>query len=208
MKYPAFTYIGPSMQPTFHGGDGLIVALYNERLIKKGDVVVFLSPLNGERVVHRVVAITPHGIRTRGDNNRLDDPWLLQPADIIGRVIEIHRGNRRLKSWNGLAGHQRAQLQRTQRHFLYRIVTLWPQWLPKRLPFIRPRHLKIAVFKKTGAEEQILMLGRRAIGRRRDAAAPWIIRAPYRFFISTATVHEIDRHSGTSEDDKNATAQR
>ncbi len=196
------------MHPTFKAGDGLITIPCTGRPIRIGDVVIFKSPQDKAQIVHRVIKITPRGIKTRGDNNRLEDPWLLQPQDILGRVVEIQRGSRRLKTWNGLAGHQYAELQRTRRRLLDRLAALWPRWLPRRLPIIRARHLKIAIFKKPGGDENVLLLGRRAIGRRRDASTPWMIRSPYRFFISTATLAGIDRHDRTPKDKKNATCHR
>ena len=36
-----------------------------------GDAVIFDNPLEGYSVTHRVVSVTPGGIKTRGDNNSL-----------------------------------------------------------------------------------------------------------------------------------------
>ncbi len=176
------------MNPTLKAGDGLIVIPFTERPVKRGDVVVFRSPLDDKQVVHRVIHVSPQGIKTRGDNNRLDDPYLLQPADIIGRVVEIHRGRCRFKARNGTAGQYRAELRRTRNRFLFRLAAFLAKFAPKRIPLIRATQLNIATFKRAGREEQVLLLGRRAIGRRNHPEAPWLIRAPYRFFIGGKTL--------------------
>jgi len=78
-----FHYKGPSMLPTFKPGQVLYIRP-QERAIKPGDVVVFSR--GNEYIVHRVIAVNPEGISTRGDNNPHDDLWLLTPDQILGVV--------------------------------------------------------------------------------------------------------------------------
>ncbi|KPK14349.1 MAG: hypothetical protein AMK69_28945 [Nitrospira bacterium SG8_3] len=59
-------YKGPSMNPTLKPGDQLWITPYNGQKVQRGDVVVFISPGDGSRVVHRIVSLDPSGIRTQG----------------------------------------------------------------------------------------------------------------------------------------------
>ncbi len=90
-------YAGSSMSPTLCEGDLLEIVPRGERPVRTGDVILFLPPGGDQPVVHRVVRLTSQGIRTRGDSGTADDPWLLQPADILGQVVAAWRGERRRK---------------------------------------------------------------------------------------------------------------
>ena len=82
---PCTAYTGPSMNPTLREPELMEVVPYGKRAVRCGDVILFRSPGGGQSVVHRVTRVTPDGIRTRGDNNRSEDAYSLQPAHIIGR---------------------------------------------------------------------------------------------------------------------------
>ncbi len=68
-----------SMRPTFQPGD--LVAGWRVPLssIKTGDIIAFVPPGSTKREMHRVVTIQrTHGktlITTKGDANRVKDPW-------------------------------------------------------------------------------------------------------------------------------------
>ena len=49
------------------------------------------SPGQTGKVIHRVVAVHPRGIITKGDNVAAADDWLLAPKDILGKVVSINR---------------------------------------------------------------------------------------------------------------------
>ena len=92
-------YTGPSMNPAFKVLDGLQIIPYRDRMIRPGDVIVFNPPGLSHRVTHRVISVDSQGIRTRGDNNPYDDPWILTPDQVLGRVVCAQRRNwrRRLR---------------------------------------------------------------------------------------------------------------
>ena len=50
-----------------------------------GDVVCFVR--GGDAIAHRVIAITENGLRTKGDNNSVDDTAIVAPDEIIGKCI-------------------------------------------------------------------------------------------------------------------------
>lgn len=58
-----------------------------------GDVVSYRPPNErGITYTHRVVAVEPAGIRTRGDINGADDPWLTPQSAIVGRAAVLAPG--------------------------------------------------------------------------------------------------------------------
>ncbi len=92
---PIATVNGPSMEPTFHDGDLVILAGVRPEDIKVGDVIVYsASWAGGEDVIHRVVSIEERGgtylFRVQGDNretNPVPDPGYVTPDEIRGKVI-------------------------------------------------------------------------------------------------------------------------
>jgi hypothetical protein len=194
--------LGPSMLPTLRAGDALWVVSYDGTRIRRGDVVVFCPPLGAEpevgpHVVHRVVAVEAPGVRTRGDNNRGPDPWVLRVDDILGRVVAVRRGSRWVRVQGGLWGAAWARalavlraLDRAASHALHpayhRLAqagvfsTLLPDCL-------RPRVLS---FERPGGAEKLLVLGRRVIGRRPPAVGQWQIQRPFRLFVDESSLPE------------------
>ena len=55
-----------------------------------GDVVCFVR--SGDAVAHRVIAITENGLRTKGDNNSVDDATIVLPEEIIGKCVIVMNG--------------------------------------------------------------------------------------------------------------------
>ena len=58
-----------------------------------GEIITFHPPTDpAETYTHRIVALTAHGIRTRGDLNGATDGWVLRAHDIVGRAALIAPG--------------------------------------------------------------------------------------------------------------------
>ncbi len=55
--------------------------------LKIGDVVVYERERDNTRIVHRVIAITPDGIVTKGDANQLDDGVSVTADNLYARYI-------------------------------------------------------------------------------------------------------------------------
>jgi signal peptidase I len=90
-----FFYHGSSMLGTFRPGDRLTVAPVSFADLRPGDVAVFrgANPQNdSDTIVHRVMALGPAGLVTRGDNAPIADRHLLVPANLVGRVTHVERG--------------------------------------------------------------------------------------------------------------------
>ena len=52
--------------------------------LQTGDIIVYDRPYDHMQVIHRIVAVLPDGIITKGDANPVDDDILLTEADITG----------------------------------------------------------------------------------------------------------------------------
>jgi hypothetical protein len=177
------------MNPTLVEPEMVEVRPYTDRAPRVGDVILFHAP-NGDRdLVHRITALTSEGIRTRGDNNPGDDPWLVQPHEIVGRVIAAQCGKTRRVICGGRAGI--AQLvglrawRRVNRltsrllHAPYHALAaagIARKLLPARW---RPH---VAVFGET----RLLLWGRRVIGRYHAQRGRWEIRRPFRLLVDEA----------------------
>lgn len=188
-------YVGPSMNPTLREPAIMEIVPYNNRTLRVGDVVFFLSPKNDQRVVHRIVRVTPAGISTLGDNNTREDTFLLQPKNIKGRVVAAWRGQKRRKIAGGLQGRFTSRWLRCRRvidrgvsHLLHPLYHALSDWglIARLLPHsFRPR---VIVFKTQGLEQFQLLMGQRIIGRYDNQRHHWQIQRPFRLFLDGTTL--------------------
>lgn len=188
-------YTGPSMNPTLREPDLLKVEPYKGRPVKCGDVICFHSPQNAQRIVHRVTQRSPEGIRTRGDNNSREDPYLLQPRDIIGKVKSAQKQSRSRNICAGFAGIVTGYACRLRRllrirffnimHTFYRFMAnsgVVQRLLPLRL---QPR---VFVFRCRQQYLYKCIMGRRVIGKYDNRKGIWQIDRPYRLFLREAAL--------------------
>ena len=85
------------MLGAFRPGDCLTVEPASIAAIRPGDVVIYQGRDQAgepEDVVHRVVAVTPGGLVTRGDNNPQLDNVLVTQDNLLGRVTHVGREGR------------------------------------------------------------------------------------------------------------------
>lgn len=80
-----------SMAPTLNVGDIIIVKGISSSSLKIGDIIVYQKSKSNSVIVHRIVSIIKSGdtmlIRTKGDNNSIEDPWYVTPQEVKGIVI-------------------------------------------------------------------------------------------------------------------------
>lgn len=189
-KLTAINYIGPSMNPIFKSGDRLQIAPCDLEEIRVGDVVVFISPEDGSKVVHRVISLDSTGIKTQGDNCNSEDDWVLSREHLLGRVVSAQRGNRRRRILGGPLGRLFALTVRVIRaidsplSYLLRPayselakVSIFTRLLPVQ---IRPR---VVSFEQAAGQELQLLMGRRVVGRWLPGMTRWYIRRPFRLFV-------------------------
>ena len=186
-------YTGPSMNPLLRTGDGLEVIPYEGNPMNIGDVVVFCHPEEKYQIVHRVVAITSEGIRTRGDNNNSLDPWVVQPEDIIGRVVSakrktkqktIHGGSRGRMLALALLFRKKAHITTSKLlHSPYHSLSgsgIFRHFVP-----LLPK-MRILTFRRSGGDELQLFMGNKIIGRCVPGSNQWQIMRPFRLFVDEA----------------------
>lgn len=185
----SFIYTGPSMNPLFQNSDFLKVEPYQDQKIKIGDVIVFRTPNDKKIVTHRVVEIRSEGIITRGDNCLHNDQWVLQPEQILGKVISARRGKRDFPVRNGKIG---------QAIFLFLQIGLFARKaaslvlrpvyrLLARISFIRIKPSVIS-FKRPAGEERQLRWGKFLIARKPSDKIRWRIRPPFKIFIDEGSL--------------------
>ena len=183
------------MKPLLRDGDGLTVEPYGSRKRRVGDVVVFKDPENDQKVIHRIASVRKEGIGTKGDHNTQMDPWILEPGDIIGKVVFAWRGNRRIKVGNGLTGQIQALAFKAGRE-MDRLVSslLHPsyRWLSRkglvRRLVVGNSRIRIFSLQRPDGMEFHLFFKNRPIGRRRPGAPNWEIKRPYRLLIDESTL--------------------
>ena len=185
-------FTGSSMNPTLREGYLLTVTPYEKEPIVKGDVIYFRS--HGQMaVVHRVVEVTEEGVRTRGDNNSGNDPYLVQKNEIIGKVITAQKGRNAWKIHGGLSGC--AVMQKNWlassifRRGAKRMAGPYRKLADQGIFFgILPQSLrpKVVSFKVNMYLDQFklkLMVGEREVGRYDYSNKIWKIRPPFRLFV-------------------------
>ncbi len=174
------SYTGPSMKPTLKEGDGLYIMPCDQKVPVAGDLVVYKSPENGRRVVHRIVDIDTGGIRTRGDNNNTMDPYTLQWNDIEGWVVHIKREGRQLAPRELPAARKRPFVAKLAAGGVFLLRPLY-----RFLALINPVKFKVrrVVYQKKSGTEQMLFWRRQPIAHRPAGEAQWRVRLPFRLFI-------------------------
>jgi hypothetical protein len=183
---------GFSMNPTLCESDLLEIEAYiDSRPIRIGDVICFLPPAGYQPVVHRVVNVTPVGIRTKGDNASLVDPWAIQPDEVIGRVIRARRGKKRRIIYGGTVGRLWScglrglkVLEHSLSYFYHRLAR---SGLLKFLIPIQKRTRVIAINK---GDRRLfkLLLGNWLIGHYEPGMTQWQIQRPFRLFVDVKSL--------------------
>lgn len=92
--YSPFSIQTNSMAPTMKAGDLIIVKSIEPKSLVVGDIISYYDTIDGENVIktHRIISIIDDGVRlytTRGDNNDVDDDYVLTEVDIIGKYQNI-----------------------------------------------------------------------------------------------------------------------
>ncbi len=92
---PFMVVVSRSMEPTINVNDIIVVKSIDPKQIEVGDIIVFENPMGRDiPIVHRVVdkVSLPNGLIgfvTKGDNNPVNDPWVVSEELVIGEVIFV-----------------------------------------------------------------------------------------------------------------------
>lgn len=79
---------GSSMQPSVSQGD--LVLVWHQSRYRAGDVVSYSASWissDGPHVLHRIVREDPSGWTLKGDNNPVEDPALVRPHQVHGKMM-------------------------------------------------------------------------------------------------------------------------
>ena len=117
-------YRGHSMDGTLRPGDRLTIAPVDLAAVCAGDVIVFRRAMaqgSDEELAHRVIAVQPAGLATRGDNNPRSDASLVTAENLLGTVVQLERSGASRAVRNGRPGLLRARLLHA-RHALWTIL--------------------------------------------------------------------------------------
>ncbi len=196
-------YSGPSMDPTFRDADLLEVVPYGTRPCRVGDVICFFSHEKEKHIIHRIISIHTHGVQTKGDNNSLPDPDLINPDEIIGKVKTVSRlsGTRTVTGGTpGLIIHKLLQARRS----------IWRNFYPfihhlKKIPnplglyfpfiwriisgFIEPHYI---LFSTRYNQNLKLYLGNYVAGEYHMYGKEWKIRFPFSLLIDKKNLPIIE----------------
>ena len=84
---------GVSMEPTLHTGDLMMVRARDSYDV--GQIVAFVSDMNGAIVVHRIVDVVDDRYLLKGDNNSFVDRYTPTADEVLGaEVLTIPGGER------------------------------------------------------------------------------------------------------------------
>jgi signal peptidase I len=196
-------YRGQSMAGTFRPGDALIVADVSIDSVHRGDVVLFRSmDADGEpeQVVHRVVAVLPEGLVTRGDNNRRVDLGLVTPDRLVGLVTHLERAGKRRRvrgSWWGLLHIRRIYVWRRIRWRGRRLAASVGGILYRRLrdsgftPRLWQPPITRVCLTTSGGLVVKYVCGKRTVARWWPETGQFQCRKPYDLIISRPHEHEF-----------------
>jgi signal peptidase I len=116
-----YFYSGRSMRGTFRLGDRLVVTPVALTDVRPGDIVVYYDSCFEKEIVHRVIAVSPNGLVTRGDSNRCVDTTLVTEKNLLGRVTHIQSDGNTRRVHNGKAGLRHTKVINT-RHGVWRFI--------------------------------------------------------------------------------------
>jgi signal peptidase I len=200
------TYAGMSMYPVLRDSDLLLIKPYDKQRIRVGDIVLFRSAEGGILLVHRVVDVSPRGVRTRGDYGQEIDPDYVQPEEIRGKVVALWRNGKKRPIFGGGRGLIFARM--IWWYGLIKRLVFWPLLIRiLRCPYYQEflftlvsRWLisHITVFQTNHSDRQTRMfLGSYRIGLYDSMRGRWHLQFPFQFLIHS------DRVSIPSQDTPN-----
>ncbi len=139
-------------------------------------MLILSKPAAGCTVVHRVVAVGPQGIVTKGDANSAPDPYVLTAPNIRGRVVRARRGRRCFRvhgAARGMLQARCASMLLSAKNVLFMLSCPVYAFLTQRahlgaliLRMLRP---KLLAFTRPEGIELKLVLGRSVVQHGRHA---------------------------------------
>lgn len=86
--YKPYVISSDSMAPIYRKNSIVLVKQGNFKTIKTGEKIAFkVQELEGKPAFHRVVAVTPEGVVTKGDANKIRDAHLVTDKTYLGHEV-------------------------------------------------------------------------------------------------------------------------
>ena len=181
------------MYPTLRSGDGLRVdKKFVFSRLRVGDIIVFKHPDKDFNIVHRVLKKNTLGYYiTRGDNNTKYDPYTVTDELFVGRVYAFKRENKVVKVYGGLLGllHHKLMIVRMHTYppvkkllkYIYKSTAALGLLYWVNGTIIKP---EVIYLEKNGIKQPNLIWKGKTIAYKSLKSGKWVIRFPYRYFIS------------------------
>lgn len=83
--YSAYIITTDSMKPTLNVSDVVIIKKVNAKTLKKDDVITFKK--ESKIITHRIIIKNEDEYTTKGDNNNVEDSFIVKESDILGMKI-------------------------------------------------------------------------------------------------------------------------
>lgn len=186
-------FSGNSMYPTLKGPYYLEIRPYNGAKPRRGDVVYFRDPRTGMMVVHRVIAVRPKWLLTKGDNNPHCDPYFVLANDLKGRVVAARRSGREHSVRGGAMGmldHCYARMSRRAKITAGRLYRLFSRYceLPAIMRSLASNRVRytFVLFGKMPLGHMKVFASNRCVGRYLRGA--WHIAYPWRLLVDPAKI--------------------
>lgn len=188
-------YLGASMSPLFTTLDQLRIEPVEFKDVCRGDILVFDHPTKAVHVVHRTVDVEADFIRTRGDNLSASDPYTLTELDELYRVVGVLREGQLHAVLNGPKGyryaarqHRRLALRQNLRQPLLLILLALNSMMPALLHKLLRKRLRVIEKRVAGSSTQLLLLGKRLVGKRTSGEVEWTLTPPFDRLLSTQSL--------------------
>ncbi|PKL59730.1 MAG: hypothetical protein CVV33_06350, partial [Methanomicrobiales archaeon HGW-Methanomicrobiales-4] len=164
-----------------------------------GDVICYTPPDEDKYIVHRIIRITPSGIRTQGDNNNIPDNYDVPDDLIIGQVIGAMRGRTYRKISSGWSGRITRRMVEERKKILFggyqmflRVspyIRITQSFLPFFSTCLNPR-----IFLYTSPQMFTLKLFYLSwvIGEYNSERGVWTIRFPFRYMIHVTDLPTVE----------------
>lgn len=187
-----YTAIGPSMYPVIRAGDGINFEKYERSTsVKRGDVIIYSDPTLNLNIIHRVVKYKDSYFITRGDYNTHYDLTKLTFENIIGKVVSIKRGDKRIYLSNGITGLFLHKIMILRMHFssFFLSPLRFVSNIIAGMRFLKVCHnlftTSIIAVKQGDESTEFLLFKGKVIGKQiKDSQFRcWKIKFPYKFFI-------------------------
>jgi signal peptidase I len=90
--FRAFIVSSSSMEPTIATGSLIVTQYIHPTQLQKEDMITFIAPTKDrEFVTHRITSVSHQQnlsiFKTKGDNNKSEDAWMLAGGAVVGKVF-------------------------------------------------------------------------------------------------------------------------